>query len=614
MAGYTKRPDKKTIVAIVIIAVLLIAAIVGTVVFLKNRGTAEATDLASYNEQETGTTQEERPTTTDTQEQSGEPATQNAEEQETEGTEPAENPTTTEPTEVAGTEDGETTTAGGNQDTTGTGTTGNTGAGTTAGGTGTQTTGGTAGGATETANAGTTTTTDNIQETTISREETIVHPNQLVAKGEDKVWAPTELNASFASAYTNIENVQTPDITVTKTATTQSGNALVQPGETILYTITVQNNTDEKIERIYVTDAIPTGTTYVSSMGNAETFPKESENVTSLRWLVDVDANGTTTVEFSVIVNEDAGTISNVAIANGEESNEGNPTETSIIKADKTSVITREGETVDTAKVGDVITYTISVQNTGTVEGITTVKDADLATILENNAEMQGNVVIKVGDTVIDDTKTAEDLIAGIKDIKVPAESTVTVEFSIEVTNIDGAITNVALVGDSEDPTPTDPEEVDTTDFTIEKKATQVNGGEVVPVKEGDIITYEITVTNTGSTTLTNLKINESLEVEGNLTIDSIAPGESEVLTVTYQVKAEDVNDKTELVNTVTATDGTTTSEPDEEPVPVGEEKGLAVEKKATQVNGGEVVPVKENDVITYEIKTLLRSRSSKRK
>ena len=88
MAGYTKGPDKKTIVAIIIIAVLLIAAIVGTVAFLRNRGTTEATDLASYNEQTTGTTQEEQPTTTDTQEQSGEPATQSAEEQAAEGTEP----------------------------------------------------------------------------------------------------------------------------------------------------------------------------------------------------------------------------------------------------------------------------------------------------------------------------------------------------------------------------------------------------------------------------------------------------------------------------------------------------------------------------------------------
>ena len=491
MAGYTKRPDKKTIVAIVIIAVLLIAAIVGTVVFLKNRGTAEATDLASYNEQETGTTQEERPTTTDTQEQSGEPATQNAEEQETEGTEPAENPTTTEPTEVAGTEDGETTTAGGNQDTTGTGTTGNTGAGTTAGGTGTQTTGGTAGGATETANAGTTTTTDNIQETTISREETIVHPNQLVAKGEDKVWAPTELNASFASAYTNIENVQTPDITVTKTATTQSGNALVQPGETILYTITVQNNTDEKIERIYVTDAIPTGTTYVSSMGNAETFPKESENVTSLRWLVDVDANGTTTVEFSVIVNEDAGTISNVAIANGESSNE---TQTSIMTTSKTSVI-NDDSNIKVAKIGDKITYTITVKNTGEADGSTTVKD-DLSQILQY-VTTEGNVVVTVegeeGTThSFDELMGKEGDGKGIL-VNLPAGKTATVVFSVNVTSINGELKNVAVIGDNEEGNPEDV--VDTVNITGVKENKDEDG----VVKPGDTVTYEIKLSNSGT-------------------------------------------------------------------------------------------------------------------
>ena len=91
MAGYTKGPDKKTIVAIIIVAILVIAAIVGTVVFLKNRGTTEATDLASYNEQATGSTQEET-RTTESQEQAGEPATQSTEGQETEVTEPTEEP------------------------------------------------------------------------------------------------------------------------------------------------------------------------------------------------------------------------------------------------------------------------------------------------------------------------------------------------------------------------------------------------------------------------------------------------------------------------------------------------------------------------------------------
>ena len=105
--------------------------------------------------------------------------------------------------------------------------------------------------------------------------------------------------------------------------------------------------------------------------------------------------------------------------------------------------------------------------------------------------------------------------------------------------------------------------------MAVDKKATKVNDGEVVPVKEGDVITYEIKVTNTGNTTLENVKVNESLQVEGNLNIGTLAPGESKTITVTYKVQKEDVNDKRELVNVVTATDGTTTSEKDEENTPV---------------------------------------------
>ena len=443
--------------------------------FLKNRGTTEATDLASYNEQQTGTTQEEQ-TTTDTQEQSGEPATQSTDGQETEVTEPTE-----EPANVPETDNTGTTSAGNNQNqgNVGTGATGGT-TGTTSSTTGTTTTGGTAGGATGTANDGTTTTTDNIQETTISREETIVHPDQLVAQGEDKVWAPTELQASFASAYSNIDSAEPTDVTVTKTATTQSGSTLVQAGETITYTITVQNNTNEKIERIYVTDKIPANTTYVSSTPKAEEFDNGTV-VTSLRWLVDIEANATTTVNFTVMVNEGAtGTIENVAIANGEESNK---TETSIIKTDKTSVITRNETPVDVAKVGDIITYTISVENTGKVPGSIIVKDKDLANILQN-AKMNGNV------TVGDKTYTADELISGIL-VDVAENSTAKVVFSVEVTNIDGEIANVALVGDNEEPT--DPEVVNTVDINATKKADKTS------VKVGEQITYTIELTNKGN-------------------------------------------------------------------------------------------------------------------
>ena len=492
MAGYTKGPDKKTLVAIIIVAILVIAAIVGTVVFLKNRGTTEATDLASYNEQETGTTQEER-TTTDTQEQSGEPATQSTDGQETEATEPTE-----EPANVPETDNTGTTTAGGNQNQ------GNVGTGATGGTTGTTTTGGTvAGGTTGTANAGATgTTTDNIQETTISREETIVHPDQLVAEGEDKVWAPTELNASFASAYSNIDSAEPTDVTVTKTATTQSGSTLVQAGETITYTITVQNNTNEKIERIYVTDAIPAGTTYVSSMGNVETFADTEGNVTSLRWLVDVDASteetqGTTTVEFTVRVNDDAtGTISNVAIANGESTNE---TQTSIMTTSKTSVI-NDDSNIKVAKIGDKITYTITVKNTGEADGSTTVKD-DLSQILQY-VTTEGNVVVTVegeeGTThSFDELMGKEGDGKGIL-VNLPAGKTATVVFSVNVTSINGELKNVAVIGDNEEGNPEDV--VDTVNITGTKtnNVTENEDGTRV-VKPGDTVTYEIKLSNSGT-------------------------------------------------------------------------------------------------------------------
>ena len=421
MASKFKVPDKKTLVAIIIIAVLLIAAIVGTVAFLKNRGTAEATELENYEEQSTATTQEEQ-STTDTQEQSGETATPGNEEQ------------TTEPAGDAETAD--TTTTGGNQGTAGTGATG--------GATGT--TGGT----------GTTTTIDNIQESTITEYQTNIIPERLVLEGEEKIWTPRELQASFASAYINIDEVQTPDITVNKTATTKSENNVAQIGEEITYTITVQNNTNEKIERIYVTDTIPEKTTYVSSTSNAEEF-KNGTVVTSLRWMVDIEANSTTSVNFTVTVNDDAtGTIRNVAIANGEESNE---TQTPIIQTEKIS--SYEGELNEL----DVITYTIKITNQGDVEGTAKVSDTvpEGTTLVPNTIKVNG-----------EGNYTEQQLNEGI-DVTVPSKDNggeATLTFQVRVNPFTGTETKIIRNAEAKvDEIPTNP-----TEDTVIKEYTQVGG------------------------------------------------------------------------------------------------------------------------------------------
>ena len=605
MAGYTKVPDKKTIVAIIIIAILLIAAIVGTVAFFKNRGTAEATELENYNEQTTQTAQEQ--TTTDTQEQSGESATQSAEEQTAEGTE-----TTTETTgetEVAGT---------GDADTTATGTAG-------AGATGTTATGtvgaGTTGTTTTTGGTGTTATTENIQESTITEYQTNIIPERLVLEGEDKIWTPRELQATFASAYSNIDSAEPTDVTVTKTAITQSGSTLVQAGETITYVITVQNKTDENIERIYVTDAIPEGTTYVSSMGDATTFEDAEGNVTSLRWLVDIQANSTTTVEFTVRVNDDAtGTISNVAIANGEESNE---TKTPIIQTEKSRIVTREGVEVENATVGDNITYTISVRNTEDVEGTVTIKDTDLETILSNKkAEMVGNVDIYLNDEIVSSDKTAQDLINGISDIVVPANGEAKVVFTVKVNIVNGEILNTAIVNDK----PTNQVVVNTVDIDKVKHVDKTSA------KVNEDITYTIELSNKGnaegtvtlrdsapdgtvfkSATLLDSEGNVQENItkaqleSGNYTI--IVPGKTVVkvqIVVTAVEKTANDEYTATVQNTAYITDSTGIPEEEPEPVPVPSEETKIVNitelKESTYEGKAEGKELHELDIITYTI------------
>ena len=129
----------------------------------------------------------------------------------------------------------------------------------------------------------------------------------------------------------------------------------------------------------------------------------------------------------------------------------------------------------------------------------------------------------------------------------------------------------------------------------VTKELTSVNGKayeDGAMVKEDDELTYTITVTNTGNVTLTNISVTDTLtagdetlsgvELSQN-TIESLAPNASETVTATYKVKADDAG-KT-LKNTVVASDGTTTDEPDNPPEVTVENPSLTVEKTADKVS-----------------------------
>ena len=597
MAGYTKGPDKKTVVAIIIIAVLLIAAIVGTVVFLKNRGTTEATDLASYNEQATGTTQDEQETT-DTQEQSGEPATQSTEEQATEGTGVTEETATAD---AVDTENTDTTTAGNNQ-----GTAGTTGSSTGTTGTTTQTT---TGGTTSGTATGET-TTENIQETVITEYETNIIPERLVAEGEHKTWEETGLNAPIVDTFRNMV-ILVPDVEITKTATAINGkvvtineetgkvNETVKKDDVITYTITVENTGNVILNNIEVKDDLKVD----YKEGETETTVEPGNVITTIETLLPGE---TATIEVNYTVTQDdvdnKTEIRNVATVTGTTPSgetETDDDDDTTVPTDKTAGIEvtktataiggvpvtineETGKANETVEKDDVITYTITVKNTGKV----TLSDVAVTDDLKvNYKEGETETTVEPGNVIT----TIETLLPG-------ETATIEVNYTVTQDDVDNKteIRNVATVTGT---TPSGETETDDDDDTtvptdktagieVTKTATAIGGVPVTineetgkaneTVEKDDVITYTITVENTGKVTLSDVAVTDDLKVNykegetettvepGNVitTIETLLPGETATVEVKYTVTQDDVDKKDVIRNVGTATGTTPSGDP----------------------------------------------------
>ena len=417
-------------------------------------------------------------------------------------------------------------------------------------------------------------------------------------------WRPQSINVSTPEVNVNVNK-----IVVTKRATTSTGYDSVSEGEWITYTITATNNNSETLNSLYISDEIPEGTTFDSAENGGETI-KENDVVTKVYWNLwnlGIEPGKTYSVSFKVIVNKGAkGTIKNVAIVEDEPSNKdenGDPTPTKnpVFESSKTSVINRvvdEKETIvkEPAQKGDKVIYTITVKNTGDVDGTTKITDADLKEIL-NEEKGIATIVGEVKAYENDKEKTAptlEQLISGYEET-ISKKSTYKVEYTIELKNVDGNITNTAIIGNTPNT-----EVVETADIQVEKEVSKITrDGKELDFKaedfkgviEGDIITYNITVKNNGSTDLHDVVVNESLGVEGNLEIESLKAGESKSIEVTYTLTAKDVNDKREVKNVVTATgktpdDEEITSDPSEVETPIEKViNNLEVEKKVSADN-----------------------------
>ena len=124
------------------------------------------------------------------------------------------------------------------------------------------------------------------------------------------------------SGYNIINTLKPLDLTTKKITSTKGEK--VAPGEEITYTISIKNNSNEATGTFNVKDSVPAGTTLKTEENPAYTSSVEN-NVTWLTWNVSLEANASTTVSFTVIVDmtlNDGDKIKNKAIVDEKDTNE----------------------------------------------------------------------------------------------------------------------------------------------------------------------------------------------------------------------------------------------------------------------------------------------------
>ena len=385
-------------------------------------------------------------------------------------------------------------------------------------------------------------------------------------------------------------------LTVIKSADKETAKV----GDTINYTLHITNTGNAALKNFTVTDDMD-GMGEISSTDT----DRYSYNGGGAFTVFSLDAGESVDIHYSYVTQaDDAGKIlHNVAIVAVPTGPSDPVRGLTIAKAaDKTS-----------AKVGDIIHYTLTVTNTGNVEL------RDVPVVDHNDGAGKITAADGLGYT-FDGDKTF--VIASL----VEGESkTIEYSYTVQAADAGKTITNVAIAtlpGDPDDPDdpdkdipsdiieiPVDPER----DVTIIKKADKES------VVVGEKIGYTITVTNKGAEELHGLTVRDGMEnaageieaedgagysfKDGVFNIEKLAPGESVDIHYTYTALAEDAGNTLLNVAVVTVPgDPDDPDDPDEEipsnevEVPVEEIRDLVIVKRADKTSA------KVGETITYTL------------
>lgn len=341
---------------------------------------------------------------------------------------------------------------------------------------------------------------------------------------------------------------QDNEFTVTKLAQPAADGDYDTVGENIVYDIVITNTGSTTLENFVVTDA---GADTITPSTIASIAPGVVVTVIATHAITLADLNNASfTNQATVNANSTLGT----ALApvdsddpsdatNDDPDGDGIPNDPTItlftinpeLALDKTAVINNGVDNITQA--GETITYTFTVTNVGNV----TISDP---TIDDATIGATGVVILpatlnpgEIGTATLDYVVQQADIDAG----SISNQATVTAPDPIDPVN------NPPVIDQSDDPATAANDDptvttIDNTDaFTVSKVDLPAADGAYDML--GEIVTYTITVTNTGNTTLSSFVITDNnADTITPSTIASIAPGASVNVTATRAITQQDID------------------------------------------------------------------------
>ena len=358
-----------------------------------------------------------------------------------------------------------------------------------------------------------------------------------LAKGESKVFSVIAIVSGYGNVTNSLVvgnkttgvNVTVPEINPDKTV----DNEIPNFGDNVTYTVTVTNDGIGDANNVVITDVLDKGLKFLNATGNF-TYDEKTGTIT---WTVDLAKGETKTFNVNVTVLGYGVLPNTVAVGN----------KTAVRNITVPEIITVKEVNSSDIHIGDEITYTITVSNSGKINATNVV----IRDILP-----EGLKFINASNGGVYDSVTG--IITWI--LNITANSTVDLTADVCV-NKSGNITNTVNVGNK------------TSNCTIES-------GDIVDLEihivadkseiyVGDNIVYTVTVINNGPSdainTIANILIPNALSIlsynatkgtfditSGNWSIGNLTNGEKVVLT--FVAKALNEGNSTVYVNVTSET------------------------------------------------------------